>query len=279
MKKKFDLERLFVNIRRKRLDPSIEEAFKNRMLSHFSKIVEADAVIATKPTRKRYLVYAVVCCLMICLATSGIFLVEAQVTHAKNVTRIAVKKEIGDTNILNIQIDFFRMESTVDMSVKKVIFSLKTKKIKRVVYPNPVQLSSAEENLAKEILQKGIYEYFVFQDENITEKSDTYKLVSDIIYMWNAEPMREGHSTKSIQWKKKDGTEYKFLFGYYSYDPILRIEGYQYPGTNDKEAYVEIQTEATKGYKAILVVDLGKKEIKGPHVEKINSDLTKKKLK
>jgi hypothetical protein len=225
----------------------------------------------TKPIRYTRKIYAGVSILVICTIWFSISISKTKIAQAKIITQTFVQKEFKYDKISGIFVDLLRGKSTVDLTTKHIVFNLKTKTIEKIIEPYLIELSDEEKNLAIEILHKGKYPFFIYQD-----KADS----KTIVYVVMRDPlMLDEKVDLFLEFLENNaGLELKHLFDFYSTDEIVQMKEYQYPDTNSKEAYVELKSDRTKGYKAILVVDLEKKEIKGPHVDRIDTNMTKKKL-
>lgn len=257
MKKDFDIESLFKNIQLIKLDPAKEEACQERLKSYFAKL-EAQESWKEKPVKtvsKPWFAYATACVVLLCAASISIFLFNAQASKVRNLVKVIVEKENKTMYISSIDVNLLTRKAIVYTPFKKLIINLNTHRIEREVSPVPVVLSKEEKKLAIEILHQKRIPYDIIT-ENTNKNNSTIQDDSSGVYFF-PEPITVIPSNSESELEDSGKNIVKF----YTTDPIVRIDGFKYPDTLTKMAYIEVQSDATKGFQIIFVVDLEKKVV------------------
>jgi hypothetical protein len=257
------------------------------MLEHFAKL-EAREDLPVKIQPKSWFVYATVCMLVIGLVISSVFFYKAQVAIATEKTRETIQKEYKNNKISSILVDLLRRRSTVDLIFKKIIVNLSSQQIEQEIYPHVVELSEIEKKLAKEILHQQSIPYMAFDYKGFYggdfPENENFVVLPLLLCESNSDKMVNTKKDPYIIFSFKNGKNVidisqdfliklgnkntKSLLTFYTTDSIVRIEGYQYPNSLSKLAFVEVQSDVTKGYQVIFVIDLGKKKILGTDFKK-----------
>lgn len=271
MKKDLDIETMLSKLRIKKLDQAIEDACHNKLVSYFSDLAAKES-LKKQPNEeiKRLWTVYTTAIVVLSLIIGSVFFYSNQVTNAKEKTRAFLLNKYHRISISNIFIDLHSRKSIVDIPNKRLVCDLSTGSLYQVINPIQIELTEEEKKIAQDVLKKDSCSYFVSESKIIDEVTNGYTIYS---FCFGSKESAGGNEEDFIKIEKiSASTEDVYgiiILYFYPVDPIVQINGYQYPGSETKFAKIEVLPNKFIGLRTFFCIDINRKEMVGPYVEKV----------